>query len=709
MMSVFVEVDGKRFLGDESQQHNGLELTLRETVCPGGKRYNLSLKNTGAQPVRVDGAGFLLNSPKSAGERQWRVFLDHGGPGWCGVKRLDALGPFSNLQPVREGEAGDRPFHRSDLQSVVWDAASGRAMLVGFLRQRHGENKVDIHPNHYATDIDYICAWQDFGLDIQPGAVQPLDDLVVTEGDDPYAMLEQFASAVMEHQGRGFDGPPIVGMMTWYGYRTAIDEDIILGNSKIIGELFDGYPQPMKKVMLLDHGWTEDANLGYWQPDEKRFSHGMNWLADRLAEDGLELGLWYTPCYITENAPNYRELLPLRAVDCRGNPIMGSASVWGQLLGHSSGRWPVSLFDGGLETVQEKWRTELARMKQWGTKYWKLDFSSLLTSECNRLKLGLGDLYARTWQNWRAVVGDESHMAPGSVGTNIQLGYSDSPRIGADIGNAGRWPGADNHYKFGMTTIAALWYKNRKFWVNDPDSIQIAKGCSLSEARVRATAVALSGGHLMLSEDLRWVDAERVEMIRRLIPPYPEAARPLDLFENPSPEGYPRFWALSLDTGFGPMTVLAVFNMTGETQTYEISPDMLGIEPGKEFLALEWWQCKWLGRFNAKFTVDVPAEDVAVIHARPVQDVPSLVSVSHHITGGYIVEDVSFDPIDGNLRGTLATKAGLNIVLFGQIPEGWGLSRKSKFHAVTNSIGGWQSEVTTTGPRTAFEVGFERV
>src|SRR5262249_11798896 len=146
---------------------------------------------------------------------------------------------------------------------------------------------------------------------------------------------------------------------------------------------------------------------------------------------------------------------------------------------------------------------------------------------------------------------------------------------------------------------------------------------------------------------------------------YPVAARPLDLFENPFPDGYPRFWSLPVHTGSGTMNVLAVFNLTPKMQTFEITPAMLGIAKGREFMAFEWWQYKWLGRFKSHFRVDVPAEDVAVIHAQPVRSVPSLLSVSHHITGTHIVEGVRFENRSGKLKGVLATKAGLAVVLFG--------------------------------------------
>jgi hypothetical protein len=200
-----------------------------------------------------------------------------------------------------------------------------------------------------------------------------------------------------------------------------------------------------------------------------------------------------------------------------------------------------------------------------------------------------------------------------------------------------------------------------------------------------------------------------MEMVRRLLPVYPQAARPLDLFEHPFPHGYPALWSLSLPTGLGPMTALAVFNLTAKTQKYEITPKMLGIESGKEFLALEWWQYRWLGRFQDKFDLEVPAGDVAVVHAQAMRETPSLLSVSHHYTGGYIIEKAEFDSSTGALRGILATKPGLRVVLFGSRGKGWKLTRQATFHAAANSLGGWQCEVPTTGTRTPFTIPFERI
>ncbi|MCA2966289.1 MAG: alpha-galactosidase [Acidobacteriaceae bacterium] len=702
-----MEINGRRFSGVEALREQHLEVSLQESNQPLGRVYRMMVRNTGSRAQVIDRAGMVPVVPTGQGGRRWRVFLDSGVSGWAGVKRLDALAPDSRLQPVEmpreQGEA--LRAHRSNLQTVLWDAASGQSLLTGFLRQRFGRNFVDVGVNATASDVVAVEAWQEFGWSVPPGGGQWLDPLMVADGMDPYALLEQFGSAVREHQGRVFNAPPITGMMTWYGYRTAITEEMVLANARIIADLFGGYPQRTRNLMLCDHGWQEDANWGYWKADKKRFPHGMKWLAGQLAKEGIDLGLWYTPFCLTDNAANYTALEPFRARGADGQPRRKQVSVWGDLPGQPL-TWPVSVMDGGREEVREIWRETLAEMRGWGVRYWKLDFFSLQTSASQERRLGAGELYASSWRSFREGAGEDGELAPCSGPTNLQLGYNDSVRIASDIGNAGQWPAELESFRYGMGTVAALWYKNRKFWVNDADSIQIGRGASLSEVRVRATVVALSGGHLMLSEDLRFVDAERLEMVRRLLPPYPEAARPLDLFENPSPEGYPALWSLRLQGGFGWITVLAVFNLSNTGRQFEIRPEMLGIEPGQPFLALEWWQYRWLGRFQSTFVAEVPAQDVLVIHARPVGETPSLLSVSHHITGGYIVENVWFDHGTSELKGEVVTKPGVRLVLFGYLPRQWALAKESTFHATASPFGGWQSELQTTGSRTPFAIRF---
>jgi len=491
----FIECGGRRLENDTDVEAAGLRLNVLTDDYPGGCLYRVSVQNIASRPVAVTRVGRCLADPGPGLKTpDWRILLDRGKCGGMHVRRLSELGRFSRMEPVRAQRVSDNdpeptPFHRSDLQTVLWDAHGGRAILIGFLRQRFGRNKVDVLLCPDGAGLGRIEAWQTFGpslapgiemvqplpVELAPGETQNLDPLVVAEGRDPYALLETYAEAVRAHHGRVFNEPPIVGMMTWYGLGSAIDETIILENARLVGALFEGYPQPMRKVMLLDHGWQEDANWGFWHADRRRFPHGMQWLAGQLAPLGLELGLWYTPFALTHNAPEREGLVSWLAVDKQGQPYSGKPSVWGYLPGHSSKPWTVHYFDGQLDEVQQKWQDELARMKAWGSVYFKLDFFQLVTSERNADHVRGGDLYMRTWENFRSAVGPAIHLAPCSCDTNVQIGYADSVHIGSDIGKAGGWPGAAGHYLGLMAPLAAMWYKQRKFWVNDPDSIQVGR------------------------------------------------------------------------------------------------------------------------------------------------------------------------------------------------------------------------------------------
>jgi hypothetical protein len=708
-VSFFFKINGKLFFGPEDTVNEGIKTSIKKNESKVETHYEMSFQNIGQKNVLIEHVGVIFGSLNTQG--MLNVFLDSGQCAWCGVVRLGAIGSeklasSAEIKSVKTG-SDDAVIYRSSMQTVIYDEDKKTSVLLGFISQKNGMNAVDVIVRRERHEIIKIEAWQEIGVYIRPGDSANMDALIVMEGESPYDLLERYGSFVLKNSQRTYDSLPVVGMMTWYGYGTTIDEDSVLKNAEIIGDLFDGYPQGMQNIMLVDHGWQEDANWGYWHADKERFPHGLKWLSDKLSQYGIQLGIWYTPFCITENAPNYNRLKTLMARDENKEPYKGEACVWGQLPGHKSGNWTVRYFDGALDRVQEKWSDELSDMRRQGVQYWKLDFFSLRASNENNNTISIGELYKRTWDNFREAVGKERHLAPCSSNTNIQTGYADSVRIAADIGTAGEWPAMMDGYRRGMSTIAALWFKNRKFWVNDPDSVQIGNGCSLSEARVRCTVAALSGGHFMLSEDLHFLSEDRIEIVKRTLPAYPNAARPLNLFENPYPDGFPDVWSLPVETAYGASSVLAVFNLSDKNKLYEITPEMLGLKTGTEYISFNWWPCEWLGRFNGPFTINIPSGDTVVLHTKPIGDEPSLVSVSHHITGGYIIENVKFDNETGELSGRIASKAGLNITIFGIIPGGWKIKEDKDPSVTVNNIGGWQLELFMDKTHTDFIVFFE--
>jgi hypothetical protein len=708
-MRIFIDTDTGREYKDRISSS---KLSISKMEDKSG--ITLSIINCGNSPVLIHGGGLSVELAADEFNEDTVIFIDPGKCAWAGVRRLKAPAYDKCLQVAKEqrtekNETHVDSFHSSNLQTVLYNDEKKSAFLMGFLAQKTGVGTIKTFLPDNKTGSVTVEAWQEVGRRIKPSEEIVLDCIKMMKGSNPYSLLEKYADLVNESIKRSFDGPPIVGMMTWYGYHAAVTEDIVIENGRIISEFFDGYPQEMQKLMLVDHGWQNEAEWGDIKPDPIRFSHGIEWLSERLAKMGLELGIWHTPFCITEFVQNYSELKSLVAADLKGEKKEGVASVWNTFdFKDRGGSRKINYFDASHPKVLERWKSEMRVFKEQGCSYCKLDFFVLEKDESKGEEYSKGELYNLAWNSLRDGFGKDRHLAPCSCETNMQLGYCDSIRIASDIGEAGSWPGAYEKYRYGHSTIASLWYKNRKFWVNDPDSLQVAKGCSMGEARIRAATIALAGGHVMLSEDLRLVSPERLEIVRRILPPIKKAAVPINLFENPFPEGCPSMWRLEPEWESGPSAALALFNFEKNTKKFIIDPDMVGIDMDCEFIVLEWWQGRWLGKFNGQFTVDVPPEDCAVLHAKPLSSEPCIVSVSHHITGGYILNDVKFNAKTCILAGEILTKPGIDMVLYGYLPSGWKISSAERGHTILNSLGGWQSEIKTSSRKTTFSILFER-
>jgi len=713
----FVVIDGRRHAGAAAMAAAGVTFDMQSAPDADGLCVTGVLTASARRTVSLERAGFTVRDALLDAPGEWCVFIDSGTLGWNGVRRLVDLREGC---PAGGGVAGR--CHHSSLQTVLWNASARSGVLVGFLGQLAGLNGVDIQP---AADDDRkvgsVDAWQEFALRPIGGAAVPspleltpagriaLDPLHIQTGDDPLALLECFGCRVREHLGRTFETAPITGYMTWYSKASGIDEATVIGNLPILAELLTGYPQGQRPVLIVDHGWQMNASLGAIGMDPGRFPHGMPWLIARIREHGLEPGLWLSLTHITPDAPNFAQLHPMLATDAGGQPLQGVLEIWGAGPDDPPAR-TVHIPDADRQDVRDWWFGQLRALADIGIRYFKLDFLGLRTAEINRGQAPAGALHDSAWQTFRRAVTADTHLAPCSCDTNLALGRCDSVRISSDIGEAGNWPGGREHYRRAHSSIAASWFKHRRFWVNDPDSVQIAKGCAMGEARVRATTAAFSGGHLMLSEDLRGTAPERLELFRRLLPAVPTAAVPLDLFDNPFPDAYPGIWRLRVDGAGGPAQAFALFNLDGRTKTFRLRREWFGYDPDADLIALEWWQSRWLGRFAADqpIEIDVPPEDVAILHAQPVSEQPALISCAHHPVGLYIVGPTRFDAATGELSGSLLTRPGLKTVLMGQMPADWTLAAGMRARGACNATGGWQCECVTTQPETPFVIQFCR-
>ncbi len=131
----------------------------------------------------------------------------------------------------------------------------------------------------------------------------------------------------------------------------------------------------------------------------------------------------------------------------------------------------------------------------------------------------------------REAAGPDVHLLGCGVPLGPSIGIFDSMRIGADV--APDWPpselGNESFFRgeFNMpSTRNAIQnaltraFMHERWWVNDPDCLNLRPDSNLTLAEVQsmATVIALTGGPLLLSDDLPKLPVERLRIAQQLVP-----------------------------------------------------------------------------------------------------------------------------------------------------------------------------------------------
>ena len=130
-----------------------------------------------------------------------------------------------------------------------------------------------------------LLAWTDEGLNGLSHALHPL-------------LLRHIQRGAWKDRAR-----PIL-LNTWEGCYFDVTEDKLL-------RMGDQCREAGIELLVLDDGWfgrrdNAQSSLGDWACNVAKFPHGIDGLADRLAEKGVRLGVWVEPEMISPDSELYR-------------------------------------------------------------------------------------------------------------------------------------------------------------------------------------------------------------------------------------------------------------------------------------------------------------------------------------------------------------------------------------------------------------------
>ncbi|PKA01298.1 alpha-galactosidase [Leptospira levettii] len=369
------------------------------------------------------------------------------------------------------------------------------------------------------------------------------------------------------------------GWCSWYYYYTNIDQKTILDNLTKVRELNLPF-----EFFQIDDGYQKE--IGDWLIPNEKFPGGMRILADEIKRVGLKPGIWLAPFLVRKKSEFFRKYPEAILKDQNGKPVPALYNpLWGR--GYT---YALDITHPTALAYIEKVFTTI--VKEWGYPYLKLDFlyAGLLPGDVYNKTLSPQARYQNALELIRKIVGKNTFLLGCGAPMLPSIGFFDGMRISCDV--APFWN--PERIRIFLKDRNALCTKkalinditrssmHRHLWLNDPDCLLVRKKKNkMNEAQTKlmASVMAVSGGMLLVSDDLTKLETDRLDLLKKAFQLNRECQAytpiPIGIFENEFP--------LAL---YNPGGYLGIWNPTEEEKTVRIT-----LPPGVKTKApfLDFW------------------------------------------------------------------------------------------------------------------------
>jgi len=402
--------------------------------------------------------------------------------------------------------------------------------------------------------------------------------------DDCVTGLISFAKTVARIAGfeRSTRENP-TGFCTWYYYAGKITPDTLRQNMAVLDKHKEDLPV---KYIQMDDGWYDC--WGSWENNGK--FEDIKGVADEIKSRGYLPGIWLAPFGCNPGAKLFAEH-PDYFVQFR-----------------DGGAWRELSIDYTNPEAREYMAKVFRRISyDWGFKYIKMDIiTGTLCPGVHRDPDATAlENYRIGLRTFRENVPDDVFLLACTAPLGGACGLVDGMRVSCDVFE--RWESLLNVFN----AVLKRYYYHRNYFLIDADCLIIRKKenedeecwrlCTRTDNEIRTyvTAMAASGGILMLSDKLPNLSDEQLKLISKLFPANQECALPLDLMESYIPG--------VLDFGkHGNARTVALIN-------WGDAPRKMAVENG-EALVWEFWDKEFSLHRGGKFTTEIAPRSAKVFY-----------------------------------------------------------------------------------------------
>lgn len=568
---------------------------------------------------------------------RWRFFR-HGWQSWAPSLSLSAHQQDIDVRPPTLAPAPaprGRGRFASDEVAALFDPASGSSLVLGFVSAQRQWAQVRLAAGR--GELEAVAFADDCPL--PPDTTLWSEELMLELTDDTTAALNRYGEALSRRMGARVPRASPSGWCSWYYYFWDVTEEEVLRNLRFLEQHREALPLD---YVQIDDGYQ--ANIGDWTRANEKFPHGMAWLARAIRSSGFQPGLWLAPLLIGATSDLYAQHPDWVVRDGANEPAV-AARNWNQVC-------------YGLDATNpeaEAWLKDLFRQvtDEWGYELVKVDFlyGGAVAGRRHDRDASRIEAYRRALSAIRTGAGERYVLGCGAL-MGPSVGLVDGQRIGPDVApwwrfrrpavpprSRGRPPiGGEPSVENALRNVLTRSWMHGRLWANDPDCLLARRDrtkLTLPEVQSLATAVALSGGMVVVSDDLTQLSPERLDLISLLLPPLGEAATARDLMT----ESMPCVFELGVTRSFESWRLLAQFNWVRRRRSL-----LTTLPPGR-WHVFELWDGRYHGEQEGELALpDVPARGVRLLSLRAPQSQPQVLATTFHFSmGGRELADVRFD------------------------------------------------------------------
>lgn len=645
----------------DQQPYGTIEVTLQNRS---GKTVTVqairSMEATGQPVVGIDGP-----------ESMDRILSDSYSEDWPRLQIYD-LGD------------GPRQMHRAAWSQVIYNRQSKQSLFLGalsadrFLTLLHlgyqgtgdaakitsytvdstgttelqKENSLRPDPPQDAIDLS---------LPLDEGQSMSSERVMMTTGSDYHSQLLEYGEAIRKLHNARVSAQNLMGWWSWTPYHMAINEGAAFTNAQWLAENLKSYGY---KYFFIDEGY-QYARGEYATANARLFPDGMRVIGQRVNDLGLIFGVWTAPFEVSNRAWVYENHKDWLVHTADGTPIPIVQSTDGDTV------YALDVTNPAAQEYLRQTYTTLTR--DWGVRFFKFDFMDTASIEGYRYRPNTTAMEAEQigLSFIRKVVGDDVLIDKDGSPMLNPVGLVDMGRVSADTSHSFQ------NTKQVEPGIAARFYMNRNYFLDDPDAFNVAselpvapaaRGANpaasgqaagapagqsaagqtpaasgvapgrgrggnggqgrqgsqtLAEAQAAITLSALSGGMFEIGDDLPILGAEkdRLALLENKdlldMVRISRAAIPIDLlsYDKESDE-QPSIFFLKEDPR---QSIVAVFNWTDQPRFHTVKLSDLGIAAGHSYQTSDIFDANQTARptvginSGALHFTDMPSHSVRVI------------------------------------------------------------------------------------------------